>query len=62
MLTTLLPPTAGQTRLAGFDLRTQAAQIRRRIGYVPQLRSADGELTGMLMIAVATRMYPRMTG
>src|SRR5690348_17347496 len=46
MLTTLLPPTSGNARVAGYDVVTQAAQVRRHIGYVPQLLSSDRELTG----------------
>ena len=46
MLTTLLPPSAGGARIAGFDVVTQAASVRRVIGYVPQALSADAELTG----------------
>lgn len=46
MLTTLLPPTSGTAQIAGFDIRRQPAEVRRRIGYVPQLLSADGSLTG----------------
>ena len=46
MLTTLLPPTAGDARIAGFSITSQAASVRRRIGYVPQALSADGTLTG----------------
>jgi ABC-2 type transport system ATP-binding protein len=46
MLTTLLRPSAGNARVAGFDIVSHAAQVRRVIGYVPQLVSADGALTG----------------
>jgi ABC-2 type transport system ATP-binding protein len=45
MLTTLLPPTSGGATVAGFDLATSPREIRRRIGYVPQLLSVDGALT-----------------
>jgi ABC-type sugar transport system ATPase subunit len=45
MLTTLLPPSAGEARIAGFDIVREAAEVRRHIGYVPQLLSADGSLT-----------------
>jgi ABC-2 type transport system ATP-binding protein len=34
MLTTLLTPTEGQARVLGFDLASQADQIRPRIGFV----------------------------
>jgi len=44
MLTTLLPPTSGSASVAGFDVAKDAAAVRRHIGYVPQLLSADGQL------------------
>ena len=57
MLTTLLPPTAGTARVAGFDIVRQAALVRRVIGYVPQLLSADGALTGYENLLVFARLY-----
>ena len=36
MLTTLLPPSSGEARVAGFSITTQAVDVRRAIGYVPQ--------------------------
>ncbi|HEU0181763.1 MAG TPA: ATP-binding cassette domain-containing protein, partial [Agromyces mariniharenae] len=36
MLTTLLPPTAGEATVAGCDIRQDPAGVRRRIGYVGQ--------------------------
>ncbi|WP_154792144.1 ATP-binding cassette domain-containing protein [Occultella kanbiaonis] len=36
MLTTLLAPTSGTARVAGFDVVSQPGQVRRRIGYVGQ--------------------------
>lgn len=36
MLTTLLPPTGGRARVAGFDVGGQPGEVRRRIGYVGQ--------------------------
>jgi len=57
MLTTLLPPTSGSARVAGFDIRTQQAAVRRSIGYVPQLLSADGELTGTENLMLSARLY-----
>src|ERR1019366_6871396 len=46
MLTTLLPPSSGSAVVAGHDIVREAAQVRRNIGYVPQLISADAALTG----------------
>jgi ABC-2 type transport system ATP-binding protein len=46
MLTTMLAPTAGSAKVAGLDIVRQAVEVRRRIGYVSQMLSADGGLTG----------------
>jgi ABC-2 type transport system ATP-binding protein len=57
MLTTLLPPSSGEARIAGFDIVTQAAKVRRHIGYVQQLVSADGSLTGYENMLLSARLY-----
>lgn len=41
MLTTLLPPTGGFARVAGFDVATQAAEVRGAIGVALQEASLD---------------------
>ena len=40
LLTTLLRPSGGTATVAGRDIRTEPAAVRRRIGYVGQLNSA----------------------
>lgn len=57
MLTTLLPPSGGSASVAGFDVASRPGQVRRRIGYVPQLLSADGELTGYENLLLSSRLY-----
>jgi ABC-2 type transport system ATP-binding protein len=57
MLTTLLPPTAGTATVAGFDIRRQPAQVRASIGYVPQLISVDGALTGQENLLFFAKLY-----
>jgi ABC-2 type transport system ATP-binding protein len=57
MLTTLLPPTSGKARIAGFDIVQHSADVRRMIGYVPQLLSADGTLTGYENLLVFAKLY-----
>ncbi len=57
MLTTLLPPTSGSARIAGYDIIHDAAEVRRVIGYVPQLLSADGALTGYENLEAFAKLY-----
>jgi ABC-2 type transport system ATP-binding protein len=57
MLTTLLPPTSGTATVAGFDIRQRPAQVRASIGYVPQLVSVDGALTGYENLLFFAKLY-----
>jgi ABC-2 type transport system ATP-binding protein len=57
MLTTLLPPTSGGARVAGFDIDHEAQKVRAHIGYVPQLLSADGALTAYENLLLSARLY-----
>ena len=57
MLTTLLDPTSGSAKVAGFDIVLAPAQVRRSIGYVPQMLSADGGLTGEENLLLSAKLY-----
>ncbi|HEX9415175.1 MAG TPA: ATP-binding cassette domain-containing protein [Gaiellaceae bacterium] len=46
MLTTLLPPTAGWARVAGFDVKKHGPQVRGAIGAALQEAALDPFLTG----------------
>jgi ABC-2 type transport system ATP-binding protein len=46
MLTTLLPPTSGTARVAGFDVVRQGPQVRKAIGAALQEAALDPLLTG----------------
>jgi len=46
MLTTLLPPTGGTATVAGFDVASQGAEVRRVIGAALQEAALDNYLTG----------------
>lgn len=45
ILSTLIRPTGGSARIFGFDLLSQPAEVRRRIGVVFQAPSLDKKLT-----------------
>src|SRR4051794_24455006 len=46
MLTTLLPPTAGSARVAGFDVVKEGPKVRSAIGAALQEAALDPLLTG----------------
>ncbi len=46
IFTTLLKPTSGQALISGFDVTTNAKQVRSNIGYVQQESTVDEYLTG----------------
>jgi len=45
MLCGIMEPTAGEARVAGFDVRAQPEEVKRRIGYMSQRFSLYGDLT-----------------
>ena len=57
MLTTLLPPTSGSAWVAGSEVTAHPREVRRRIGYVPQLVSADGGLTARENLRLSATLY-----
>jgi ABC-2 type transport system ATP-binding protein len=57
MLTTILSPTSGSALVAGYDIVRHASQVRRAIGYVPQLLSADGSLTAYENLLIFAKLY-----
>ncbi len=57
MLTTLLPVTSGTAFVSGYDIVQQPGQVRKTIGYVPQLLSADGDLTGYENLLLSAKLY-----
>ncbi len=57
MLTTLLKPMAGSVSVLGVDATTSPMRVRRMIGYVPQLLSADATLTGWENVQLFARLF-----
>jgi ABC-2 type transport system ATP-binding protein len=57
MLTTLLRPAEGSITVFGTDTAVRPMRVRRMIGYVPQLLSADSMLTGRENVELFARLF-----
>jgi ABC-2 type transport system ATP-binding protein len=57
MLCTLLSITSGQATVAGFDVITQPAHVRLRIGVALQEASLDPKQTGRELLHLHARLY-----
>ena len=57
MLTTILKPTAGTARVAGFDVSGQQGEVRERVGVALQEVGLDGLMTAREMLMLQARLY-----
>jgi ABC-2 type transport system ATP-binding protein len=57
MLTTLLRPTAGSARVAGFDLYREQLEIRRSIGVALQEAGLDALATGRELLKLQAQLF-----
>ena len=57
MLTTLLPPTAGTARVAGYDVVKEGPLVRKAIGAALQEAALDPFLTGREHLRLQTAMH-----
>jgi ABC-2 type transport system ATP-binding protein len=57
MLATLLPPTDGNAKIFGYDLRREPLQIRKRIGYLPDFFNLYDDLTLKECLDFTARAY-----
>ncbi len=57
MLCTLLAPTGGRALVAGYDVASQAAQVRLRIGVALQDAALDPKQTGTELLILQGRLY-----
>src|SRR3954463_14035263 len=58
ILCTLLKPTAGTARVAGFDVVTQADQVRRHVGFLSASTGVYDRMTAREMV----EYYGRLNG
>ncbi len=57
MLTTLLPPTAGSARVAGFDIASEGPRVRAAIGAALQEAALDPLLSGREHMRLQTALH-----
>ena len=57
MLTTLLRPTGGEARVAGFDVVSQPGEVRRRIGVALQDAAIDPLMTGVELLHLQATLH-----
>jgi ABC-2 type transport system ATP-binding protein len=57
MLTTLLRPTAGEARVAGYDVYRDQHDIRRSIGVALQEAGLDGNATGRELLTLQGQLF-----
>ncbi|MEU8659250.1 ABC transporter ATP-binding protein [Actinoplanes philippinensis] len=57
MLTTLIPPTSGSARVAGFDVSRRQREVRLRIGYIGQGNGAGHSQRGRDELISQGRAY-----
>jgi ABC-2 type transport system ATP-binding protein len=57
MLTTLLRPTSGKARVAGYDLYTEQLAIRRSIGVALQEAGLDGLATARELLELQAKLF-----
>lgn len=57
MMNTLLPPSAGRVFVNGLDVTSEPAKVRKAIGYVPQLLSAEASITGYENLLIFGKLH-----
>ncbi len=57
MLITLLEPTSGKAVIDNFNFTENPAEVRKSIGYVPQMISVDGTLTAYENMMLMASLY-----
>jgi ABC-2 type transport system ATP-binding protein len=57
MMVTLLPPTAGTAIINGYDIVSQADEVRKSIGVIPQAMTSDLELSVEENLIIFSKLY-----
>src|ERR1700678_2559242 len=57
MLTGMIEPSSGTATVAGYDLRTQVIEVKRRVGFVPESGAVFESLTGLEYLEMVAALY-----
>jgi ABC-2 type transport system ATP-binding protein len=57
MLTGMIEPSSGSARIEGFDLRREAIEVKRRVGFVPESGAVFESLTGLEYLEMVAALY-----
>ncbi len=57
MLATLTTPTSGSAQVAGYDVASEARQVRRHLGYVAQASGVDQTATGRENLTLQGQLF-----
>ncbi len=57
MLTTLVEPTSGTARVAGFDIVKAPNDVRQSIGVIPQAMTSDLDLSAIENMTIFAKLY-----
>jgi ABC-2 type transport system ATP-binding protein len=57
MLTGMLEPSGGRASVCGFDLQSQAIEVKRNVGFVPESGAVFESLTGLEYLEMVGALY-----
>jgi ABC-2 type transport system ATP-binding protein len=57
MITTLAKPTSGSIRVLGIDAIRSPREVRKKLAYVPQAVSVDGDLSGYENLLIFSKLF-----
>lgn len=57
LLTGLMEPTGGTARICGFDIQEQPEEVKRRIGYIPDVAEFYDKLTPIEFMAFIAELF-----
>ena len=57
MLTGMIEPSCGTATICGFDLRRDALEVKRHVGFVPESGAVFESLTGLEYLEMVAALY-----